>query len=226
MFTISLIGQKGGTGKTTIAVGLAVAAARAGYTTAIIDLDPQASAAKWKDRREDENPAVVSAQASRLKQAMETARAGGVDFVLIDTAGRKDDSALNAARVSDLVLIPSRPNIMELETLPEVRDLLRLAGSPPAFVLLNGVHPSAGHRSVVEVKETIGSLFGITVCPVHICQRSAYAEAPTSGRTPQELDAEGKASVELNGLFQFACEFVNSRRERHGIEDGRNSETA
>jgi Mrp family chromosome partitioning ATPase len=60
MFTISLIGQKGGTGKTTVALGLAVAAARAGYATAIVDLDPQASAARWKDRRADENPAVVS----------------------------------------------------------------------------------------------------------------------------------------------------------------------
>jgi len=142
MFTISLIGQKGGVGKTTIALGLAVAAARAGHATAIIDLDPQASAAKWKGRRSDENPTVVSAQASRLKQLLDTARTSGVDFVFIDTAGRKDDSALNAARASDLVLIPTRPNILEVETLPEVSDLLRLAGNPPAFVLLNCViHP-------------------------------------------------------------------------------------
>jgi chromosome partitioning protein len=130
MFTISLIGQKGGTGKTTVALGLAVAAARAWYATAIVDLDPQASAAKWKDRRTDENPAVVSAQAPRLKQTMETARSGGVDFVFVDTAGRKDDSALSAARCSDLVLIPTRTSILEIETLPEVNELLRLAGSP------------------------------------------------------------------------------------------------
>jgi polynucleotide 5'-kinase involved in rRNA processing len=56
MFTISLVGQKGGTGKTTISVGLACAAARAGRTVAIIDLDPQATALKWKDRRSEKNP--------------------------------------------------------------------------------------------------------------------------------------------------------------------------
>jgi chromosome partitioning protein len=210
MFTIALIGQKGGTGKTTIALGLAVASAQAGYATAVLDLDPQASASKWKDRRETENPAVVSAQASRLKPAMEAARAGGVEFLFIDTAGRKDDSALNAARVSDLVLIPTRPSIVELETLPEVKDLLMLADNPPAFVLLNGVHPSAGPRGIQDVHYGIKHLFDFTVCPVHICQRSAYAEAPTSGQSPQELDPDGKAAAELKRLFDFACELVNT----------------
>ena len=226
MFTISLIGQKGGTGKTTIALGLSVAAARAGHATAIIDLDPQASASKWKDRRQDDNPAVVSAQASRLKPAMDVARTSGVRFLFIDTAGRKDDSALNAARVSDLILIPTRPSIVELETLPEVKDLLMLAGEPPAFVVLNCVHPSAGPRGLLDVHDGIKQLFNFVVCPVHLCQRSAYAEAPTSGQTPQELDAEGKASDELRRLFDFTCEFVNSRRNDNGAEDGRHTATA
>jgi chromosome partitioning protein len=213
MFAISLIGQKGGVGKTTIALGLAVAAARAGHATAIVDLDPQASAAKWSDRREQENPAVVRAQAGRLRQTMDTARSEGVNFVFIDTAGRKDDSALNAARISDLVLIPTRPNILELETLPEVADLMRLAGSPPAFVLLNCVHPSAGPRGISDTQQTIKELFGLAVCPVHVCQRSAHAEAPTSGQSPQELDEDGKAADELDRLFDFACELVNTGKD-------------
>ena len=70
MFTVSLVGQKGGTGKTTVALGLSVAASLAGMVSAIIDIDPQATATNWKDRREAENPAVVSAQASRLKQTL------------------------------------------------------------------------------------------------------------------------------------------------------------
>jgi chromosome partitioning protein len=211
MYKISLIGQKGGTAKTTSAVGLAVAAARAGHDVAVIDIDPQASAAKWRDRRKEENPVVVSAQASRLQPTLEAARAEGVEFAFIDSAGRNDSNALDAARAADLVLVPSRPNILELETLPQVKDLLRLAGNPPAFVLLIGIHPMAGRATLAEICGSIHDLFGFMVCPVHLCQRNAYVDAMTSGKTPQELDPEGKAGDELTRLFQFVFEFVNKR---------------
>jgi len=143
MFTISLVSQKGGTGKSTILLGLAVAAARAGHDVAVIDVDPQATAANWKDRREAENPAVVSAQASRLRQTLDVARENGVEYAFIDTAGRLDDSALNAVRLSNLVLTPTRANIAEVETLPKVKDMIALAGNTSTFVLLNGISPHA-----------------------------------------------------------------------------------
>ena len=91
--------------------------------------------------------------------------------------------------------------------------MLRLAGSPTAFVVLNCVHPSAGPRGITDTHGSIKELFELTVCPVHICQRSAYAEAPTSGQSPQELDAEGKAADELKRLFDFTCEHVNTARD-------------
>jgi chromosome partitioning protein len=61
------------------------------------------------------------------------------------------------------------------------------------------------------VHDAIRELFGLTVCPVHLCQRNAYAEAMTTGKVPQELDPDGKAGDELNRLFEFVCEFVNTR---------------
>lgn len=214
MITISLLGQKGGTGKTTVALGLAVAAFRAGKVVAVIDLDPQASAANWKDRRADDNPAVVSAQSSRLKQTLAAAEEMGAEIVIIDTAGRSDDSALNAARFADLVLIPTRTNIVELEVLPAASDILRLAGNPPAFVVLNGIHPTA-NRQATEARELVQSTFGLTCAPVHLCHRAAYADAMTTGRTPQELDEDGKAAAELDSLFRFSIEFVNNRTGEH-----------
>jgi chromosome partitioning protein len=225
MFTISLVSQKGGTGKSTILLGLAVAAARAGHDVAVIDVDPQATAANWKDRRTEENPAVVSAQASRLRQTLEVARENGVEYVFIDTAGRLDDAALNAVRMSNLVLTPTRPNIAEVETLPKVKDMITLAGNPPTFVLLNGIAPTAT-TAVRDVQSAIRELYGLECCPVHICQRNAYVDCLVTGNAPQEMDAEGKAADELTRLFQFVCEFVNKGDKKDGLEIRRHAETA
>ena len=152
MFTIALIGQKGGTGKTTISVGLAVAAAQAGHTVAVIDLDPQATASKWKDRRTEDNPAVVSAQASRLKPALDAARGAGVEFAIIDSAGRSDDSAMAAARAADLILVPTRTSIVELETLPQVSDLLGITVRSGAVWLRYPGRPNAAGTCAVTAR--------------------------------------------------------------------------
>jgi chromosome partitioning protein len=210
MFTISFIGSKGGCGKTTSAVGLAVAATRAGKVVALIDLDPQATATNWKDRRGEEGPAVISAQASRLKQTLEAARSGAADFAVIDTAGRNDDSALSAARVSDLVFIPTKAVIGELETLGGVQDQLRLAGNPLSFVLLNRIEPGAT-KQFEETRGLIERTFGLRVCPFFISQLRAYENALETGQTAQEVDTKGKSAAELERLYGFACDNVNLR---------------
>jgi chromosome partitioning protein len=225
MFTVSIIGQKGGTGKTTLALGLAVTAARDGRAVAVIDLDPQASAANWKDRRSGENPAVVSAQASRLEPTLEAARASEAELAIIDTAGRSDNSAKNAARVSDLVLIPTRSNMIEVEALGEARDILHLAGNPPARVVLNAIHPQAT-RHVAEATAMIARVFGLQVSPAYLCHRSAYAEALTTGKTAQELDPEGRAAVELERLYQFVCELLKMGDREYEKQSNRHSRTA
>src|SRR3954471_24075706 len=94
--TIAILSQKGGTGKTTLTLHLAVASERAGMSAAVIDLDPQASAAGWKDSRPGETPVVVSIPSSRLPQAVQAARTGGAALALIDTAPHATDAALAA----------------------------------------------------------------------------------------------------------------------------------
>lgn len=205
MKVIGIIGQKGGTGKTTVTTGLAVASELAGFKTAILDLDPQANAANWKDRRQAEGPAVASIQPSRLRHNLKTLEEAGADFVFIDTPGKSDTAAVETARVADLVLIPVRPQIFDLETLSAVRDSLRIAGSPLAFVVLNGIHPSAT-RSPSEQREVIGTTFSMPVCAVHLSHRSAFAEAPALGQTPQESEPGGKAAAELKALFAFVIQ--------------------
>ena len=203
MRVIAIIGQKGGTGKTTATIGLAVASERAGFKTAVLDLDPQTNAANWADRRGEEvPPAVQSIQPGRLRHTLKLLEEAGADLAFIDTPGRSDTAAIEAARVADLVLIPVHPQIFDLETLSAVRDALRIAESPSAYVVLNGIHPNAT-RSPAEQREVIGNAFGLPVCPVHLSHRSAFAEAPASGQAPQEFEPEGKAAGEVEALFAF-----------------------
>ena len=109
MQTIAFISQKGGTGKTTTAIGLAVAAHLEGSRVVIIDTDPQTNAANWGDRRQEQNeggPESYSCGVGQLAKVIEGARADGYDLAIIDTAGKSDTAATAAAKLADLVLIP------------------------------------------------------------------------------------------------------------------------
>ena len=125
MKVIAIISQKGGAGKTTLAVHLATAAAAAGHTAAIIDLDPQATAASWGDRRIASAPEVISGQAARLPALMKVAGDNGADFLILDTAPNADQTASLAARAADVVLIPCRAAAFDLEAIETTLMLLR-----------------------------------------------------------------------------------------------------
>ena len=202
MFTIAIIGQKGGTGKTTVATGLSVAAAEAGRTVALLDLDPQTNAANWRDRREADNPAVLPVPIGRLRQAHEAAIGAGADFIVIDTPGKSDSVAIAAAKIADVVLVPIAAQIFGLETLQNVRELIGMAGSPLAFVLVNEMHPSAT-RLAEEAKAVVAEASGMRVCPIHLCSRDIYGSAPAEGKGPTEVEPHGKAADELRQLYKF-----------------------
>ena len=143
MKIVAIISQKGGAGKTTLAVHLATAAALAGHTSAIIDLDPQATAASWGDRRTLGAPEVISGQAARLPALITSARQNGADFLVLDTAPNADQVVSLAARAADLVLIPCRAAAFDLEAI-ETTLMLAKAATKPAFVVLNAVPPRSG----------------------------------------------------------------------------------
>lgn len=201
MKILSVIGQKGGTGKTTIATGIAVQATRQGRNVAIIDLDPQCNAAKWSDRRSKDDVPVVACPVGRLDKAIEAAKKDGVDLLIIDTAPSSDSPAISAAKAAHFILLPFHPHMFDLDTLDNVKDLLTLAGRPPAAIVWNDA-PTKGNRHT-DASEQFGNQ-GIPVCPIVIFDRVGQSDPGNIGLTAVECDPNSKAAQEMKSLYAYA----------------------
>jgi chromosome partitioning protein len=207
LYTIAIVGQKGGTGKTTLAENLAVAATRARCTVAVIDLDPQTTATNWSDRREAETPTVVSCQVARLRFVLSEARKNGCELVFLDGPGKNAEATLEAAKAADLVLIPIQPIINDIETLPAFRDLLHVAGDKPALVIVNNA-PIQGSRHIHA--QEAAQQAGFMVCPVVLFHRAAVYDSPLPGLAVQEYEPDGKAAQEIAQLYKFTIALLHS----------------
>ena len=200
MKTVAILSQKGGTGKTTLAVHLALAAERRELVVAVLDLDPQASAAEWKDSRDGDTPSVTSIQSTRLGKALEVAESAGAALIVIDTAPHSADAAVAAAEAADLILIPCRAGILDLRAIATTARIVKVTGKP-AFVVLNTIPPNSP-RIVADAIAAVQQ-HGLPVAPVVIHQRAAYAHALTAGQTAEEYEPDGKAAEEIGELFKW-----------------------
>jgi len=203
MRTIALINQKGGVGKTTVALHLAAAFWQHGADALVLDLDPQASASEWHDARAEPLPHVESIQPARLAKLVEHAAEIGTHALILDTAPHAESTALEAARCADLVLVPCQPSIMDLRAMRKTVDLLKLV-KVPTFAVLNAV-PAYGTISD-EAEEMIRGTLGLEVCPVRLGDRVAYSRCLISGQVAQEVEPEGKAASEISRLHVWTCE--------------------
>jgi chromosome partitioning protein len=202
MPVISVVSRKGGSGKTTVAVHLAVASLGEGRRTCVIDTDPQASAASWGDwRGGDVPPEVVTCPPLRLRQTVERSLRAGTEIVVIDTPPHGDDAAREAIRAADLVIIPTRPRSFDLQALEGVTDLIAASGKP-GFVLLNSV-PARGTQVLAHAINYVTCL-GLEVCPVHFGERGSFHHYTAAGAVAGEMDPAGKAAAEVDALWRWA----------------------
>ncbi len=200
--TIAIASQKGGSGKTTLAVHIATRAAQAGYESCVIDTDPQATAAAWGDWRGDFLPVVVTAPPARLARTIESAKKNGVDFVVVDTPPHADAAAREAIKLADLVLIPTKPRAFDLHALEPIADLVSFAGKS-AFVVLNSV--PAGANVLAEEARSAAKGMKLDVCPVMLGDRAAFHRSSARGETASESEPDGKAAQEIEALWQWLC---------------------
>jgi chromosome partitioning protein len=198
--TVALIAQKGGVGKTTLAVNLAVAA---GPTTALFDLDPQESAVIWSDRRQAETPHVEFLTERRLSDGLKAAGKQGFDLAVIDTPPAAGPQALTAAEAAGLVLVPCRPSLVDLDAIRRTAQLIKSAGIK-AYVVFNAAPPGA--TTLLEDARAIVEGTGMSVAPVILRERSAYRAAWPVGKGVTETEPKGKAAGEISDLKKWVFE--------------------
>jgi chromosome partitioning protein len=201
MKTLAIISQKGGVGKTTLATALAVAAEKDGRTVAVFDLDPQASAAFWKDTRAADTPAVVAIPPSRLQHVLKAAAETGCDLAIIDAPPFAKDIAFEAAQRADFILIPTRPAVLDVMAMTKTLELVGHYNKPSAVVLT--FCPIQG-REIADTEEAIRQL-GAELAPLRIHNRVAYSRAQQTGLTAQEFETDGKAADEIKQLYAYTC---------------------
>lgn len=199
MKTLAILSRKGGTGKTTLATNLAVAAVMAGHTTVLLDLDPQSSAAKWGDRREQDTPAVISTHSERISNILDVAAENGATLAILDTAPHTEAAALDAARAAHMVLVPCKPALIDLQAIGSTMDVIHLA-KVSARIVFNSV-PSRGDLTE-QAREAV-AIYDVVCAPCDVGHRIAFVHGYNAGLAAQEFEPNGKASKEIRALYVY-----------------------
>lgn len=206
MITVAIVSQKGGAGKTTLAIHLAAAGAASKLVTLIVDADPQATASRWGQWRGGADPEVIDcASPPLLPKKLAEAAALGAELAVIDTPPHADSMAAAACRAADILLIPCRPRAFDLDAIQTTADLVKASGKP-AFVVFTAGPPRAANL-YREAAELVRS-FGLEVAPVVMAERAAYHHSTGEGKTAVETDPAGKAAEEVAALWTWLSQQV------------------
>lgn len=213
MHTIALVSRKGGTGKSTLAIGLAIAAVEAGHRVCVLEADPLHTVSNWRARRSQTQPIVQTVREGyELVQRVRALAERGITLTIVDTAGGWSEPWNGAVAAADLCLIPARPSIADIEAAAPALAAIRAAGKPFAFVL--NQTPVRSHRTesaAVSLGATAASLhmMGVLALP-YIAQRSDQQDALAAGLAVTEFAADGKSADEIRLLWQWVWARLNS----------------
>lgn len=194
----AVITQKGGSGKTTIALHLAIVAESKGQRAVVVDIDPQRSATRWAMIRGSRAPHVVGVLPSELHKTLAALERSGFDLAIIDTSPRADRDSIEVSRLADLIIVPVRPSILDLPAVEDTLKLIHATGRlSDTMIVLNLVSPSTGEgKDAATVLRGFGRL-----APVTLGERVDYRRALTDGKGVTEFAPKSKAAEEVEALY-------------------------
>jgi chromosome partitioning protein len=215
MKAITFVTQKGGSGKSTLCINLAIAAEEAGRSVCILEMDRQATISDWAENRAVETPEVAQVDATQLEQVMASLKGSAYDYAFIDTPGVDSPGTLAAIRVADLCLIPCRPTPADLRAFkPTLAAIYRLE-KRFAFILNQTPPRSCRIRDAAEGLAVLGVL-----PDVNIVMRNDHQDAIGLGKGVTEYNPKGAAAGEIRQLWQWMEKrtHVTAEKRKQGLE--------
>lgn len=213
MRTIAVIARKGGSGKTTIATHLALAAHLRGYRTLVADTDPQRSAIEVLKGRRDEGPESAETTGPKLFALQVGAVRSGVDAMVIDTAAGAEEDLGHAIVLADLCLMVLRPTFLDMAAAMQTVEIVRRLHKP-TMIVVNQAPPSREGIEPPPVRKALQALrlMRLPVVPTVIRSRAAYQSALETGRSVEELSVDAAAAQEMGEFWDFIARFAFERR--------------
>jgi len=202
MKTLAVLSRKGGAGKTTVALSLALAARQAGLKVVVADVDPLHSAGEVMRTRPEADSMLFETTASKLFILQDACRQNGCDLLVIDTPAAPDADVLRAANVADLCLAVARPTSLDVAAVRDSITLIRRAGHP-GLVVLNQCPPTRGGEESDVVVQALERLrFGhLPIAATRLRSRIAYQRAFAHNCAVTEWDPTSEAAAEVLRLL-------------------------
>jgi chromosome partitioning protein len=202
MKSVAVVARKGGAGKTTLAIHMAVLAHHQGKRVLLLDLDPQRSLSVWWHSRQADTPALVETDARRLPALLQEAAGAGYDLAVIDTPPAITFDTARVVAAADLVLIPLRPSLLDLMAVSGTADVVA-STKTPGLLVLNACPPPQGSVEAPTTRDARKALAAspVPLATVSVAQRMDYSRALNSGEAVNEAAPTSKAAAEILRLW-------------------------